>query len=103
MPKAATVILCLALLAGLQVIKPSLFMETYRFAFDFNPTLYSNWALYKMVWSNVLAGTMAAKVTVPLLLGEALLIVAPIGLWKLLSPSQPQQGDTMQPHERRLL
>lgn len=63
-------------------------MEVYRFAFDFNPTLYSNWALYKVVWSNIQSGSMAAKVVVPLLLAEVTWIILPVGLYRLLSFSE---------------
>ena len=83
--KLANLFLCFSVLFGLQVIKPTLFMETYRLFFNFDPHLYSNWELYKMVWSNIQAGSMAAKVILPLLIAETIWLLVPIGLYKVLS------------------
>lgn len=85
MNKAVNLLLCGALFICLQVIKPTIFMEIYRFAFNFNPTLYSNWELYKMVWSNMQAGSMAMKVAIPLLVAEALWLVVPFKAYTYLS------------------
>lgn len=85
MQKMANLFLCSALFACLQVFKPTIFMEVYRFAFDFNPTLYSNWALYKMVWSNIQTGSMAANVMVPLLLAEAVWLFIPVAFYRFLT------------------
>ncbi|GHF00726.1 hypothetical protein GCM10011501_32730 [Thalassotalea profundi] len=87
MQKAVNLFLCTALLVCLQMFKPTLFMEVYRIVFDFNPTLYSNWELYKMLWSNIQSGSMAAKVTIPLLLAELLWLYLPFRLYKYLSDS----------------
>ena len=81
----ANLFLCSALFVCLQVFKPTIFMEVYRFAFDFNPTLYSNWALYKMVWSNIQTGSMAANVMVPLLLAEAVWLFIPVAFYRFLT------------------
>jgi hypothetical protein len=83
--KPANLFLCFSLLIGLQVMKPTLFMEVYRFAFNFDPHLYSNWELYKMVWSKIQAGAMSGKVIMPLLLAEVIWIILPVGLYRLLA------------------
>lgn len=90
MQKMANLFLCSALFVCLQVFKPTIFMEVYRFAFDFNPTLYSNWALYKMVWSNIQTGSMAAKVMLPLLLAEVTWLLIPVAFYKLLTHKSVQ-------------
>lgn len=85
MQKMANLFLCSALFVCLQVFKPTIFMEVYRFVFDFNPSLYSNWALYKMVWSNIQTGSMAAKVMVPLLLAEGAWLLIPVAFYRFLT------------------
>ncbi|GAA6205083.1 MULTISPECIES: hypothetical protein [Thalassotalea] len=93
MQKMANLFLCSALFVCLQVFKPTVFMEVYRFAFDFNPTLYSNWVLYKMVWSNIQTGSMAAKVMVPLLLAEVAWFLMPVALHRLLTHKSGTKRD----------
>lgn len=85
MQRIVNLLLCSAFFIFLQVIKPTIFMEIYRFAFNFNPTLYSNWELYKMVWPYVQASSIAMKVAIPLLVAEALWLVVPFKAYTYLS------------------
>ena len=82
--KVSNVFLCIALFVCLQVFKPIVFMEIYRYVFSFDPHLYSNWQLYKMVWFTITKGSLAAKVTLSFLLAEVLWVLIPIGVYQLL-------------------
>jgi len=84
-------LICLIVFVVLQFSKPTVFMEIYRLATDFNPPLHSNWQLYKSVWNSILLGTMATKITLPVLIGEIVFALAPLALHKELSkPSSIQ-------------
>ncbi|WP_286235416.1 hypothetical protein [Thalassotalea sediminis] len=79
--------LCAAVFVALQGIKPMVLMTIYRTVYQFNPTLYSDWALYKLVWSAISAGSMNAQITIGILLGELLMLITPYGLYRFLFPA----------------
>ena len=85
MQKTANIFVCIALFICLQVTKPTVFMEVYKLVFNFHPSLYGNWELYKLVWLNIQAGAMSAKVTVPLFVAEATWLFIPVGLYQYLN------------------
>ncbi|MDO6427918.1 hypothetical protein Q4489_12890 [Thalassotalea sp. 1_MG-2023] len=88
----ANVFLCGSTFVALQLIKPMILMTIYREVYQFNPTLYTDWALYKLVWSTIQAGAMNAQVTIGILLGELVMLLPVYLLYRFLFSAQQQQS-----------
>lgn len=78
--------LCVATFVALQFIKPMVLMTIYREVYQFTPILYTDWALYKLVWSTIQAGAMNAQVTIGILVGELLMLLPVYVLYRFLFP-----------------
>ncbi|OKY27852.1 MULTISPECIES: hypothetical protein [Thalassotalea] len=88
----ANAFLCIATFVALQLIKPMTLMTIYREVYQFNPTLYSDWALYKLVWSTIQSGAMNAQVTIGILLGELMMLLPVYLLYRFLFSANKQQS-----------
>lgn len=84
LPRSVAVVVSLVVLVLLQWAKPLVFMQVYKMAFNFYPSIMTDYELYKLVWLEVFAGRMAAKVTIPLILGEIVWILVPYFVYKYL-------------------
>ncbi len=70
--KTRYILVSIFLFVGLQLIKPTIFMSIYRYITNFDPSFYSDFELYQMVYQHINIGSFSPFYTLIFILAEVI-------------------------------